>query len=59
VYSVMYEYLDVLFAVSGYEPSIICLHAKIIACVRVLFRADISVGNRQPRIDNGRQCTVS
>jgi len=53
------ENLDVLFAGSGYEASIICLHVKTIACVPGLLGADISVGNRQPRTDNRLYCTVS
>ena len=48
------EYLDVIFARSEYEPSIICLHIKklVTACVPGLLGANISIGSGQPRIDN-------
>jgi len=46
------EYLNVLFAGSGYEPSIICLLVKklVVACVSGLLGANISIGSRQPCI---------
>src|SRR6218665_1359555 len=39
--------------------SFLCMYKLVMAFVPGLLRADISIGSRQPRIDNRLQCTVS
>jgi len=56
------EYLDVLYAGSGYEPIIICLHDVnkiVMAGLPGLLGADISMDSCQPVLDNRLQCTAS